>query len=233
MLEVQKSQINRLESQYNIIVNQVKLGAALEYDQISQQVRVQNQQIKILDVESQIKQLTDYLSTLLGKNAAPYLKSNQSFLVLKNENKEFIIQSNLEIEQLSAQEAISRKDIELAQIANLPSISGVASLGVKNGYVPRINGETPNFSDDFRVNSMLGLKLNIPIYSGKRGEKQTSIAKIQQERIQLQLQDAQEKLTNTFSQAKTVLLTNLQKYESQLKVVDQSKYALTHIAQIL
>jgi outer membrane protein len=233
VLEVQKSQINRLESQYNIIVNQVKLGAALEYDQISQQVRVQNQQIKILDVESQIKQLTDYLSTLLGKNAAPYLKSNQSFLVLKNENKEFIIQSNLEIEQLSAQEAISRKDIELAQIANLPSISGVASLGVKNGYVPRINGETPNFSDDFRVNSMLGLKLNIPIYSGKRGEKQTSIAKIQQERIQLQLQDAQEKLTNTFSQAKTVLLTNLQKYESQLKVVDQSKYALTHIAQIL
>ena len=136
------------------------------------------------------------------------------------------ISSNLEMEQLSAQEAIAKKEIELAQSANLPSVSGIATLGIRNGYVPRINGETPNFSDDFKVNSMVGLKLNIPIYSGKRGATQTSIAKIQQERIQLQLQDTQEKLNNAFEQAKSNLQTNVQKYESQKKVVEQSKYAL-------
>ncbi len=226
VLEVQKSQQNRLENQYNIIVNQVKLGAALEYDQISQQVRVQNQQIKIIEIESQIQQLTDYLSTLLGQNAEPYLKNRASFNPSPIDSTLLNIGSNLEIEQLSAQEAISKKEIELAQSANLPSISGVATLGVRNGYVPRINGETPNFADDFKINSMVGLKLNIPIYSGKRGATQTNIAKIQQERIQLQLQDTQEKLNNAFAQAKSNLQTNIQKYESQKKVVEQSKYAL-------
>ncbi|MHA8066853.1 TolC family protein [Aquirufa sp. ROCK2-A2] len=226
VLDVQKSQLNRFESQFSIIANQVKLGAALEYDQISQQVRVQNQQIKIVEVDSQIKLITDYLSTLLGQNAAPYLHNNQSFLKGNSTNNELSINDNIEIEQLSAQEAISKKEIELAQSSNLPSISGIASLGIRNGFVPRINGETPDFADDFKLNSMLGIKLNIPIYSGKRGAKQTSIAKIQQERIQLQLQDTQEKLSNSFSQAKTVLSTNSQKYESQKKVVEQSKYAL-------
>ncbi|MFM6949147.1 MAG: TolC family protein [Aquirufa sp.] len=226
VLEVQKSQHSRLENQYNIIVNQVKLGAALEYDQISQQVRVQNQQIKIIEIESQIKQLTDYLSTLLGQNASQYLKTSTSFNQSNLDAKQMQISSNLEMEQLSAQEAIAKKEIELAQSANLPSVSGIATLGIRNGYVPRINGETPNFSDDFKVNSMVGLKLNIPIYSGKRGATQTSIAKIQQERIQLQLQDTQEKLNNAFEQAKSNLQTNVQKYESQKKVVEQSKYAL-------
>jgi len=226
VLEVQKTQQSRLENQYNTITKQVKLGAALEYDQISQQVRVQNQLIKIIEIESQIKQLTDYLSTILGQNAAPYLKIVTSFNQPNFDSNQLQMSSNLEIEQLSAQEAITKKEIELAQSANLPSISGIATLGVRNGYVPRINGEAPDFSDDFKVNSMIGLKLNIPIYSGKRGSTQTNIAKIQQERIQLQLQDTQEKLNNSFAQTKNNLQTNVQKFESQKKVVEQSKYAL-------
>ena len=130
--------------------------------------------------------MLDYLSTLLGANAEAYLVENPQIWQAQTA-KPIESFTNPEITQIKAQEEIVNKSIELAKSENTPTLAGLATLGLKNGYVPRINGETPSFGDDFKVNSVLGLKLSIPIYAGKRAFYQTELATIQKERIAFQL----------------------------------------------
>ncbi len=223
-LLVQKKQQLKLEEQLSVIENSVKSGVNLEYDLVVQKVRNQNHAVKILETEGQLYDLIDYLSTLLGKDAVPFLK-DQAFKLDLNYLKEQNLNKNLEIHQLSAQEFLAQKESEIAKGGNLPSIAGIASLGIRNGYVPRLNGETPAFSDDFRLNSVIGLKLNIPIYSGKRTEKQVEIAKINQERIQFQKTDTENKLLYAERSARNLLKTIIDRIKAQEQAVEQAKYA--------
>ncbi len=224
-LAVQKNQQKRLNEQLSIIEQQVKSGTNLEYDQLSQQVRNQSHTVKIAEMEGQLFDLLDYLSTLYGNDASSLLKENS----LAPDKKYLSAQSltnNLDLQSFSAQEMLAKKETEFTKGGNLPSISGMASIGIRNGYVPRLNGETPAFADDFKLNSVLGIKLNIPIYSGKRTELQTQIAKINEERIQYQKIDTEKKLNYAERSARNNLSTILQRIEAQEKAVQQAQYAL-------
>lgn len=224
-IQVQKSQLKRLENNLQVILKQVSLGEAIEYDKISQQVKIANQESKILESENQVARMVDYLSTLLGANAEAYLVEIPPVWQVQKE-KPIESFTNPEITQIKAQEDIINKSIELAKSENTPTLAGIATLGLKNGYVPRINGETPAFADDFKVNSVLGLKLSIPIYSGKRAFYQTELAMIQKERIALQLEDTQEKLGTEWRQAQLNYQNYLKKSSTQKEVVTQAQYAL-------
>ncbi|CAM3688885.1 TolC family protein [Aquirufa aurantiipilula] len=224
-IQVQKSQLKRLESNFQIIQKQLALGEAIEYDKISQQVKIANQESKILESENQVARMLDYLSTLLGANAEAYLVENPQIWQAQTA-KPIESFTNPEITQIKAQEEIVNKSIELAKSENTPTLAGLATLGLKNGYVPRINGETPSFGDDFKVNSVLGLKLSIPIYAGKRAFYQTELATIQKERIAFQLEDAQEKLGTDWRQAQLNHQNYVKKAATQKEVVAQAQYAL-------
>ena len=73
---------------------------------------------------------------------------------------------------------------------------------------------------------MLGLKLSIPIYAGKRASYQAELATIQQERLAFQLADAQEKLGSEFRQARLNFDNYGKKSATQKQVVSQAQYAL-------
>lgn len=224
-LNVQKNQQKRLEDQLEIIKNQVQNGTNLTYDEISQKVRIQNQAVRITEIDAQLKDINDYLSTLFGSDATGLLKEQPL-----SPDKKYItgqnISNNLDLQTLSAQELLAQKETAINKGGNLPSISGIASLGVRNGYVPRLNGDTPAFSDDFKLNSVLGFKLNIPIYTGKRTALQTQLSKLNEERIHLQKIDAENRLSYAERSARNNLITNIQRIEAQEKVIDQAEYAL-------
>ena len=69
-------------------------------------------------------------------------------------------------------------------------------------------------------------KLNIPIYSGKRTDMQTQIAKLNEERIQYLKTDTEKKLSYAERSARNTLVTMMQRIDAQEKAVQQAQYAL-------
>ncbi len=220
VLNIQEAELARIKSQSQIIDQQVKLGEALQLDAMSLKIRIQNQETKIGETKMQVGKLTDYLETQTGQSLKNGFKPIQT-IIQSNET----IANNPMFAQLDVENAVWQQEVQLQEKASAPTLSGAASLGLRNGYLPRINGEVPAFSDDFKINTMVGLKLNVPIYSGKRASMQKSIAQIQQERINYQREDTNNKLAYEIRQGDSNLKTIQAKLATQHQLIEQAKYA--------
>ncbi|MFM1933694.1 MAG: hypothetical protein RL360_574 [Bacteroidota bacterium] len=221
VVAIQKAELGRINSHKAIVENQIKLGEALELDVMGLRIRVQNQETKITETETQIDKLIDFLETQSGqKDLKSKIKS-----ILQAKSAQGGIDQHPTILSLEAEKSVFEQEIAIQSKASTPTLAGSASLGVRNGYLPRINGEVPAFEDDFKLNSLVGIKLTVPIYSGKRASMQQSLAKIQQERIAFQKEDTQTKLAYELRQGQANLNLIQDKLATQKKVIDQAKYA--------
>lgn len=221
VVTIQKAELGRINSHKAIVENQIKLGEALELDVMGLRIRAQNQETKITETETQIDKLIDFLQTQSGQKG---LKEQIKAILQANTTKG-AIEQHPSILSLEAEKSVFEQEIAIQSKASTPTLAGSASLGVRNGYLPRINGEVPAFEDDFKLNSLVGIKLTVPIYSGKRASMQQSLAKIQQERIAFQKEDTQTKLAYELRQGQANLSLIQDKLATQKKVIDQAKYA--------
>jgi len=163
VIKIQQSELSRIKSHAEVVETQVKLGELLELDQLGINIRLKNQEIKISETELQLNKMIDFLNTQAGKDISPWLKNNQ----LNKQDSKGSIEENPLLLQLNAEDAIIQKEINVQEKSSSPTIAGIASIGVRNGYLPRINGEVPPISDDFKLNTALGLKLTIPIIQAR------------------------------------------------------------------
>ncbi|MFM1934478.1 TolC family protein [Aquirufa antheringensis] len=221
VVTIQKAELGRINSHKAIVENQIKLGEALELDVMGLRIRAQNQETKITETETQIDKLIDFLQTQSGQKG---LKEQIKAILQANATKG-TIEQHPSILSLEAEKSVFEQEIAIQSKASTPTLAGSATLGVRNGYLPRINGEVPAFEDDFKLNSLVGIKLTVPIYSGKRASMQQSLAKIQQERIAFQKEDTQTKLAYELRQGQANLSLIQDKLATQKKVIDQAKYA--------
>mgnify|MGYP000022181488 FL=1 len=221
VVTIQKAELSRINSHKAIVENQIKLGEALELDVMGLRIRVQNQETKITETETQIDKLIDFLQTQSGQKDI----KNQIKSILQANSSKGTIEQHPAILSLEAEKSVFEQEIAIQSKASTPTLAGSASLGVRNGYLPRINGEVPAFEDDFKLNSLVGIKLTVPIYSGKRASMQQRLAKIQQERIAFQKEDTQTKLAYELRQGQANLNLIQDKLATQKKVIEQAKYA--------
>jgi outer membrane protein TolC len=221
VLTIQNAELSRIKSHSEIVENQIKLGEALEFDAMGLRIRVQNQQTKINETETQIDKLIDFLQTQSGQKG---IKDQIQSILVANITKG-TIEQHPTILSLEAEKSVFQQEVDIQSKASSPTLAGSAAFGFRNGYLPRINGEVPAFSDDFKINSLVGIKLTVPIYSGKRANMQQSIAKLQQERITFQKEDLQTRLAYELRQGEANLGILQAKLATQKKVIEQAKYA--------
>lgn len=230
-IEVQQEQLKLVDDSGKIISNRLKQGDALEFDQVSSQVRYKNTESRLTDIQTQLERQYIYLSSLIGKDARGIIPVGTSFnLGTADLSVEGALNqaqtNNYDLKTLKDRDLIAASDVKIAQMSALPNLAANAQVGVKNGYVPRINGEQPDFSDDFRLNSVLGIRLTIPVYTGHRGAYQTEVAKLNREMLKYSVDMTNQNLKRDLEAAQNDYNSAKSKLNLSESNVKQAQYAL-------
>ena len=230
-IEVQKEQLKLVDENGKIISNRLKQGDALDYDQVSIQVRYKNAESRLTDLQTQLERQHIYLSSLIGKDAHSLIPAGTDFNVgtadLSVEGALNQAQTNnYDLKTLKNRDLIAANEVKIAQMSALPNLAANAQVGIKNGYVPRINGEQPNFTDDFKLNSVVGVKLTIPVYTGHRGAYQTEVAKLNREMLKYSVDVTNQALKRDLEAAQNDYNSAKSKLDLSERNVFQAQYAL-------
>ena len=230
-VEVQKGQLKLIDDNKIIIENRVKRGDALDFDLISREVRYKNADARLTDIQSQLERQYIYLSSLIGKDAHGMIPAGTDFnLGMVDLTIESALNqaqtNNYDLKTLKDKDLIAASDVKIAQMSALPNLAATAQVGVRNGYVPRINGEQPDFSDDFRLNSVVGVKLTIPVYTGHRGAYQTEVAKLSREMLKYSVDATNQTLKRDLEAAQNDFNSAKNKSDLSESNVRQAQYAL-------
>ena len=230
-IEVQKGQLKLIDDNKINIENRVKRGDALGFDLVSGEVRYKNADSRLTDIQSQLERQYIYLSSLIGKDAHGMIPEGTDFNLgtaeLSVEGALNQAQTNnYDLKTLKDRDLIAASDVKIAQMSSLPNLAATAQVGVKNGYVPRINGEQPDFSDDFRLNSVVGVRLTIPVYTGHRGAYQTEVAKLNREMLKYSVDVTNQTLKRDLEAAQNDYNSAKNKLDLSESNVRQAQYAL-------
>jgi outer membrane protein len=230
-IEVQKVQIKLIDDNKAIVESRLKHGEALDYDLVSGEVRFKNASIRLNEIETLMERQYIYLSSLIGKDAHSMIPEGSGFdLGLPELSIEGALAqaqtNNFDIKALKDKDLIAERDVKISQMSALPSLAANAQVGIRNGYVPRINGEAPDVLDDFKLNTIVGVKLTIPVYTGHRGAVQTEVAKINREMLKYSVDVTNQALKRDLEAAQNEYNSAKSKLELSEKNVFQAKYAL-------
>ena len=217
-IEVQNQQVQLLQENEKIINDRIKDGDALKFDLLTTQVRKNNAQNLLIDLQNNLKKNYEYLSMLTGQQGEGYItRADITFNtdghdgVSSDKNYDLIILND----QLKATEI----DIKAARNNWLPNLFGQGKIGYGNGYVPDVNKIQPFGS--------IGVGLSIPIYGADRPNYRIKIAKINAEAAKYNIEATKMNLDKDIAQAKSDLeaaTTKLKNYQIQ---VEQAKEALS------
>jgi outer membrane protein len=230
-IEVQKGQLKLIDDNKLVIENRAKRGDALDYDILSGEVRFKNADSRLTEIQAQLERQYIYLSSLIGKDAHGMIPAGTDFnLGIADLSIEGALNqaqtNNYDLKALKDRDLIAASDIKIAQMSALPNVAATAQVGVKNGYVPRINGEQPDFTDDFKLNSIVGVKLTIPVYTGHRGAYQTEVAKLNREMLKYSVDVTNQTLKRDLESAQNDYLSSKNRLDLSESNVKQAQYAL-------
>ncbi|WP_338377666.1 TolC family protein [uncultured Flavobacterium sp.] len=117
---------------------------------------------------------------------------------------------------------IAKKDLSISRSSYLPTLSGFV------GYNTRWSESTPfNFADQLSLfdGTAIGLQLNVPILNGFATRGRVQRAKINQERTEYQLKQAELDLESNVYQAYNDVINAKKSYEAAQKTLEARKQA--------
>ena len=181
-LAVQDSVIKTAGANMRLLTTRLQNGDALEYDVLTQAVRVKAAQNRRIEIQNQMERQLAVLTYLTGNVNPSVAGAATQFSAEARGGSGTAQPYNLEgdVQSVLAQ----NKDVQLAQdrvrqaetdiLANnagsRPNLSFTGLAGYRNGYLPEIN--LPRF------NIAAGVALTVPIYSGRRNQLQNQAAQL-------------------------------------------------------
>ena len=167
-IEIQNQVIQLLTENKTIIESQLKNGNAIQLDLLTIQSKLDNELNKKIEVETNLQKLLNLLNYATGINT---IKESQLSLSLKNYNAEEAMQMallhNPTIAIAKDKVNVSKAEVAITKLNELPFIGMKASVGSRNGYLPHIN--------DPRFNYNAGVGFSVPLFNGGKTKQQIKI----------------------------------------------------------
>jgi len=219
-LKILEANMKNLQEIYKKTEPMVSVGMMekVELDQLSVQVNSLNNALK--SAERQYEMTKNMLRLQLGVSAETELEltdkledimANAEFNLLANGT--FDIVQNIDYQLMDVQEDMSEKQVDLQKAAYLPTISGYYNYTYKL--------LKPAF--DMSPAHMVGLQMNIPLFSSGERRAKVRQAKIDLETTKNNMEMLEDQLSIQFKQLKFNLLSAMESFENQKKNVEVSR----------
>ena len=229
-LIVQDSVIRTAGANVQLLVVRLQNGDALQYDVLTQQVRVKAAQNRKIEIQNQLERQLAALTYLTG-NPNPDVSQAIEQFDLESAGNSVVTQPYV-LANDSQTGLANNKDVQLAQdrvrqaetevlvnkLTGKPSLGFSGSAGFRNGYLPEIN--TPKF------NIAAGVALTVPIYSGKRSQLQTQAAQLNLNASQYAVENANAQVRQSIAQLNADIRSNRTRLANLETQVEQSRKAL-------
>lgn len=167
-IEIQDQVLSLFAENKKILDVQLQNGNAIKLDVLTIQSKIDNEINKKIDLETNLKKLLNLLHYATG---ATSIKEGTLKLALKNYNLEDAIQlailNNPSLAIAKDKVNVSKSDVSIMKLNERPFVGMKASVGTRNGYLPKIN--------DPRFNYNAGIGFSVPLFNGGKIKQQIKI----------------------------------------------------------
>lgn len=228
-LTVQDSVIKTAGANVRLLTNRLQNGDALEYDVLTQTVRVKAAQNRRIEIQNQLERQLAALTFLTG-NPSPDVSQAVNQFDLTATSDSMVQPYNLDGDLTSV--LAGNKDVQLAQdrlraaetdivVANRsgkPNIAFNGNVGYKNGY--------PLNVDQLRANMAAGIAIVVPLYAGKRYQLQNQATQLTLNASRYAVETANAQLRQSVAQLNADIRSNQTRLVNLDTQVQQSRKAL-------
>ncbi|MEZ5106264.1 MAG: TolC family protein [Draconibacterium sp.] len=219
-LTILSSNVENLTTVYNKTKPMVSVGMMekVELDQLEVQLNSLNNSVKA--AERQLEMAKNVLRFQLGVDSETELELTDKLAdILADSNiqsmigDDFNIVNNVDFQLTTLQEEISAKQVELQKAAYLPSLTGYYSF-TKKILKPAFDMSPAN---------VVGMQMNIPVFSSGERRSKVRQAKIDLETTQNNKEILEDQLTLQYKQLKFNLISAFEAYATQKRSVEVSR----------
>lgn len=179
-IEINQEEMANLQEHEQTVTKKLDAGTSTKYELLSTQVRISKLKSKRVDLKSLRTKELAVLSTLVGEDFESDVKFPEELpqLLVQTEVGTALQQAFANRDQIKiaeTQEKIADLQKEAIHSSVNPSISAMASAGLKNGFEPDIQEIRPNYA--------VGVGLHVPIYSASKTKHQLALQEAKQEEL--------------------------------------------------
>jgi outer membrane protein TolC len=211
--------IDNLKQMHNEIQIMADNGMVNQIEADKIQVNINSIENSLISTEQQIETNYNLLKIQMGMPLDQEVNLSQSLdAVLENIEvqsmleKEFNSENNIRYKMLETQKQLATLKVKKEKSDFLPSLSAYYT------YQENAMRDEFNFFDsneNWYPSSMIGLQLNVPIFSSAQRIAQVGQAKIEVEKVQNRQKDLEKTLNNQANQSKSDMKQAFKKYNNQ------------------
>lgn len=228
-LTVQDSVIKTAGANVRLLATRLQNGDALEYDVLSQAVRVKTAQNRRIEIQNQLERQLAALTFLTGNPNPDVSQAIRQFDLTTTANVTIqpynldgdltpALAGNKDVQLAQDRLRVAETDILANSLSGKPNIVFNGNAGYKNGY--------PLNVDQLRANMAAGVAVVVPLYAGKRYQLQNQVAQLNLNASRYAVETASAQLRQNIAQLNADIRSNQARLINLDTQVLQSRKAL-------
>ena len=222
---VQRRQIEQLEQTLKVVRRRQDAGAATDFEIQSTLSRLSAARSQLTRLQSQRKSQEAELGRLLGRASddPPALSSTLDSIAAASSpvDVEALADSALLrhplVQGAKARLRATRRQVQVADRSDAPTLALTAEGGVKNGYPADLN--------EPRLNHSVGLSLRVPMFEGFATERRVEEAEAEVQAAEARLADVRRQVETRVEQAALTLRARLDQLKATKTRLEQARTA--------